>query len=577
MKRRTLIVGMMCWVLVLAVASVAWSQVPSRATPGTVEQSLEPERFPEPGQIPDLIIQDQREGEIEGAPGVTFTLMDVRFEGNTIFSSDTLRGLVADYIGESIQVKTLTTIANRITEYYQKNGYILSRAYLPPQTIKESVVIHIREARLGEIIIQGNQRYGDRLMENTLQLIRNRGAVNLKDLERGLLLLTDIPGLDVKATLKPGTEPGTTDIVLETTEDRGYHVGIDYNNYGTDVVSEHRFGVSASATNLTGMGDLLSLRGVTGEEGFSGLLFARADYSRLLGYEGTRFGLYLQHLSYELQEEFEMFDYEGRSFAIGAWVSHPFFRTRRFSWWGEFGIDALNQEQEILGEDIGEDQLRPFHVANTFQINDRFGGRNSIRLNAVFNRDSFLGGTNEDDEDVIRQESDFDFFKLEIDAARYQKLPAGFGLILSAAAQVSDDRLPSSETLAMGGQGTVRGYEQSEFSADNGGYFNAELRIPILGPAENIKWFGKGKTLGETLQFALFVDGGFANINDPLSDSEEAMDDADFGGVGVGARFTYSPWFNLHLDYAKNAFGDDPQDDDVDDNGIFYIRASLVY
>jgi hemolysin activation/secretion protein len=562
--------------MVLAVASVSWSQVPSQVKPGAVEQSLEPERFPEPGQIPDLIIRDRQKGEIEAAPGVSFTLKDVRFQGNTVFSSDTLRSLIADRIGQTIRVETLTTLADRITQHYKQNGYILSRAYIPPQTIKDAVVIKVREGRLGDIIVQGNQRYSDRLINRTLQIIHKRGAVNLKDLERGLLLLTDIPGLEVKATLKPGSEPGTTDIVLEAMEDRGYHVGFDYNNYGTDVVSEHRFGVSTSATNLTGLGDLLTVRGVTGEEGFSGLLYARADYSMLLGYEGARWGLYLQHLEYELQEEFEVFDYEGRSFAGGAWVSYPFYRTRQFSWWGEVGVDVLNQEQEIMGEDIGEDRVRPFHVANTFQINDRFGGRNSLRLNAVFNKDSFMGGTDNEDEDFIRQETEFNFFKLELDATRYQKLPAGFGLILSVVGQASGDRLPSSQQLAMGGQGTVRGYEQSEFSADNGGYFNAELRIPILG-AETVKWFGTGKTIGETLQLALFLDGGFANINDPLSDSEEAMDDADFGGGGLGLRFTYSPWFNLHADYAHHLFGDDPQDEDVEDNGIFYIRASLLY
>lgn len=576
MKRRTLKTVLACLVMVLTVASVSWSQVPSQVKPGAVEQSLEPERFPEPGQIPDLIIRDRQKGEIEAAPGVSFTLKDVRFQGNTVFSSDTLRSLIADRIGQTIRVETLTTLADRITQHYKQNGYILSRAYIPPQTIKDAVVIKVREGRLGDIIVQGNQRYSDRLINRTLQIIHKRGAVNLEDLERGLLLLTDIPGLEVKATLKPGSEPGTTDIVLEAMEDRGYHVGFDYNNYGTDVVSEHRFGVSTSATNLTGLGDLLTVRGVTGEEGFSGLLYARADYSMLLGYEGARWGLYLQHLEYELQEEFEVFDYEGRSFAGGAWVSYPFYRTRQFSWWGEVGVDVLNQEQEIMGEDIGEDRVRPFHVANTFQINDRFGGRNSLRLNAVFNKDSFMGGTDNEDEDFIRQETEFNFFKLELDATRYQKLPAGFGLILSVVGQASGDRLPSSQQLAMGGQGTVRGYEQSEFSADNGGYFNAELRIPILG-AETVKWFGTGKTIGETLQLALFLDGGFANINDPLSDSEEEMDDADFGGGGLGLRFTYSPWFNLHADYAHHLFGDDPQDEDVEDNGIFYIRASLLY
>lgn len=555
--------------MVLAIASNAWSQVPSQAQPGAVERSLEPAPIREPARIPDLIIQDDAKGAIQGAPGVTFTLKDVQIQGNTIFSSKTLRSLIAGSIGSTIKVGALSDLANQITQFYKKNGYILSRAYIPPQTIKDTVVIKVREGRLGDVEVRGNKRYSNRLIQNTLRIIHQRGAVNVKDLERGLLLLMDVPGLAVRATLKPGTEPGTTDIVIDASEDQAFHVGADYNNYGADVVSEHRFGASASATNLSGYGDLLSVRGVTGEEGFSGLLFGRAEYSTLLGYQGTRFGVFAQHLEYELQNV--NFDYEGRTFAAGAWFSHPIFRTRQFSWWTEVGLDFRNHDQEVAGASQ-EDKVRPVHFENTFQLNDAYGGRNSFRLNAVFNTGGFMGGSDEEDvdnENTISGNADFNYFKVEAGLSRYQRLPANFGLILSASGQFTGNDLPSSEQFIAGGQGTVRGYDQAEFSGDNGAFFNAELRIPLVG-AEHVRWPGTTKTLGETLQFALFVDGGFANFND---DREES----DFGGAGAGLRFTWSPRFNLHFDYAHHIFGDDPQDEDVEDNGIFYIRTSLAY
>ena len=232
-------------VLLVAFCANLWaadSDVPDRAKPGAVEKSLEPKAVPTVTKLPEITIEDEKGKRFKGAAGMKFFLEDIVFEGNRVLSSEELREVVGGYLGKTIEVNALMEIADKVTAYYKKQGYFLSRAYYPPQTIKKSVKMKIREGHLGEIIIKGNKRYSREIIRNTLKIIRGEGAVRTADIERGLLLLMDYPGLSVKATLKPGERPGTSDLVLDVKEDFFLKFAFDVNNFGSEYTSKHRLG-----------------------------------------------------------------------------------------------------------------------------------------------------------------------------------------------------------------------------------------------------------------------------------------------------------------------------------------------
>ncbi len=54
----------------------------------------------------------------------------------------------------------LEDVAGSITKYYREGELILDTAFLPPQTITdETLVIHVLQGRLGELVVKGNKRY----------------------------------------------------------------------------------------------------------------------------------------------------------------------------------------------------------------------------------------------------------------------------------------------------------------------------------------------------------------------------------------------------------------------------------
>ncbi len=563
-------------VLLFAVfAGAGWSAgVPAAATPGAVERSLAPKPLPEPSRLPEMKIEEEGAPAL-GAAAITFQLKSVVFAGNTIFTSEQLQKVVAGYIGQKMEVGKLAEIADAVTAYYKEEGYFLTRAYLPPQTIKDGqVLIRIREGRLGEIIIKGNQRYRQELLNNTLKIIREQGAVRTADVERGLLLLMDYPGLSVKATFKPGSAPGTTDIVLEVTEGRFFDVSLDYDNFGSAFVSRNRYGASLDLNNLTGWGDSLALHGVTGDRGFDGLFYGRVAYALPLGYSGTKLGLNYTYLKYKLGQELSVLDAGGESNAGGVSLSYPLIRSRKVNWFLQGGFNITDVSQKIAGNTSGKDRLRFASLGTTWQYLDSLEGSNTVSLRGYRSFEKILGGMDKGDPDTIRINSDVVYSKVELDLSRIQRLPAGFSLLLNGTGQWAGDRLPSSEEFHLGGAGTVRGYAQGERSGDKGYAVTAELRIPLLG-LQDERWFGK--PVGEMVQLAAFYDYGKVWITDAAQNGEQALDGIDMHGAGAGLRFNYSPWMRLKVDWAKSVGGQDPLDTSDKDNGIWLVQAVLSF
>ena len=69
-----------------------------------------------------------------------FVLKRVVITGNTVFAQETLLALLEDTIGKEVGFAELEAAAARISSYYRERGYLVARAYLPAQDIKDGSV-----------------------------------------------------------------------------------------------------------------------------------------------------------------------------------------------------------------------------------------------------------------------------------------------------------------------------------------------------------------------------------------------------------------------------------------------------
>ena len=71
----------------------------------------------------------------EGAEKLMVTVRGFRITGSTIYSAEDLEPLYRDIVGREVPVTAIYDLAQRITAKYGGDGYVLSRAIVPPQEL----------------------------------------------------------------------------------------------------------------------------------------------------------------------------------------------------------------------------------------------------------------------------------------------------------------------------------------------------------------------------------------------------------------------------------------------------------
>jgi hypothetical protein len=74
-------------------------------------------------------------------------------------------------------------------------------------------------------------------------------------LERGLLLMSDLPGVTVQSTLTPGQQVGTSDLLVDVDDARRVQGSIDADNEGNVYTGRVRIGGTLQVNDLLGIGD----------------------------------------------------------------------------------------------------------------------------------------------------------------------------------------------------------------------------------------------------------------------------------------------------------------------------------
>jgi hemolysin activation/secretion protein len=561
-------------VAIAVFSTLALAQQPPRAGDILQQQAPKPQLPISPSTEPVLPQVTPPKPALPPTTKVNVTVKDFRFSGNTVFPAAELREVVREFIGKTLDFNGLNDAAGRVQRYYRERGFFLAVAYLPQQEIRDGVVeIAVLEGRLGQINLQVDPK--TRLRESFARGILDAhlkpgDLITENSLERPLLLLRDLPDMEVTSELGPSkTQVGAADLTVKLSENRrpvsGY---VDIDNHGNRFSGEYRLGLNLNTGDLTGYGDLLSFRGFVTNDNL--MKFGRLSYVIPVGHYGTRIGLSGTAFDYELGKDFESTGANGEGTVGTLYVLHPFMRTRNANLFVQAAVEQKHLEDRIdLAGTLQDHKITAGKLGVVGDFRDRLlsGGLNSYAL-------TYTGG------DVKLSPTDFEqadqapgtgentrgsFSKLNIEFRRLQRISDNFSLLFAYAAQLADKNLASAEKMSLGGPNGVRAYPVGEAPGDTGQLATAELRYIIPG----FQVFGGDMTLSS------FIDHGQVKTfeDPPPASAEAAQNKRSISGAGIGVSFGREGNFLLRANVAWSLDKETPVSDQADRDPRVWVQA----
>lgn len=510
---------------------------------GTLLQQVRPALPPAPASnAPTLQVAPQAQGSLPAS--APFPVGTIRIAGNTAFSTDTLHALVADGEGQSLTLPQLEALAARITTHYQRNGFPLSRAVIPAQTLSNaSVTIQVLEARHGAVRVDNSSEVADSLLAATLAPLQSGQGIEVSRLDRSLLLLSDIPGVGVSALLKPGTEVGTSDLDIATSHNPAAFANVALDNAGNRYIGRARASGSFNLFNPLHRGDILNATLVSTGERMS---YGRLSYDVLVGGAGTRAGLAYSAVRYKLGDQVRALDANGTADVASAWVKHPLVRARDANLYVQLQYDGKQLRDRIDLTGIRNDRnLANWVLSLNGDLRDDFlGGAVSSWSLAWTAGDVALKDAALRAADARSARTEGGYAKWNANFSRIQSLGSRDMLHLNLAGQWSDGNLDTAEKLSIGGPYMVRAYDVGALSGDTGYFASLELRHD-LGQYVLGRW-----------QAAAFIEGARVRVN--RNAWSDGRNHATLAGAGVGLFWEGPQRWRANLSVSTPVGGESP-------------------
>jgi hemolysin activation/secretion protein len=445
---------------------------------GQLLQQLTLPPAPQPKDKPALSIeQPENTRSTSNAP---IPVKRIRITGNALLSTDELHALVASGEGQTLTLRDLQDLAGRITELYHKRGYSLARAYVPAQSIEDGeITLAVIEARYGKVTLNNSSTTSDRPLQATLAPLAGGAPVSDWNLNRSLLLLSDVPGVIVNSTVRPGATTGTSDMEVEATSAPRYSGLLAVDDFGNRYTGRTRGTVTFDINSLLHQGDKLDFNVLSSG---SGMTYGEVGYHYLLNGQGTTLSVSASELHYRLSGSLADLDAHGTAQVDSLNLTHPLIRNTEGNLYGQLQFD-----HKQLHDDIDLVSIRTNRHTNDVMavlagdLRDNHGISN-------FNLSATLGRVTFDDDmarftDMIGANTQGRDSHYDLTLARLQQLDEVNGLYFAFTGQRASQNLDPSDQFYLGGPSNARGYDVGALTGAQGELFTLEWRRALPIPA----------------------------------------------------------------------------------------------
>jgi hemolysin activation/secretion protein len=514
--------------------------MPSAAEPGHIEQRLEEQQAPKPpapvleapAALPAIPMEEQRKLAKQH-----FLLKHVLVRGATAYTPEQLAFAWQGIAGKEVSLLDAENIAGRITALYRKDGYLLSQAVVPAQTLKDGILtIRVIEGFISDVQFEGEVQSNHywNVLESYADELKRQHPINAADIERVLLLINDLPGASARGLMRPSpTQFGGAELVVTLIE-KSFDGSYTLDNRGSRYVGPLEHFATLTANSALGLYDRTTLSYDTTRP-TTELRYIDLKHEEQIGNDGTRLALEASHSRTEPGDVLKSIEIVGDSRFFGVLLSHPFIRSRQENLTARAAFDVRDTDSDVFKTtELSDDRLRVLRAGGSYNTVDRFQGLDLV--DAQVSQGLIILGASAPGDQTSHAHADGNFTKFNLDLARTQSLPvAGFSVLTAASGQYAFRPLLAAEQFTLGGANYGRAYDPADLSGDHGLAGKIELRY---GESPGDRYL-------QSWQIYSYYDIGrvWELDSGKGADNKKSLDSA-----GLGMRATINPYVSGYLE-----------------------------
>lgn len=496
----------------------------------------------------DLIPPDRRsekpsttltvDGDLERAPcaldrpdfaEIRFIVKGATFDGLARVPGISLEDAYAAYVGRELPVSVLCDIRSEANAILRRQGY-LATVEIPEQSLADGIPdFNVIFGRLASVRVRGDAGPSERVVAAYLEKLTGQSVFNVNEAERYLLLADDLPGMDVRLSLRPAAEGAPGDLVGEiaVVRQRGM-IDLNLQNLGSRAIGRLGGVLRGELYDLVGLGDRASVS-LFSTLDFTEQQTVQLAYDFSVGGEGLRFGSQVTWSTVNPATGIPGFSVDSETWFGSLFATYPLIRTRQASLQAGAGFDYIDQDVSVNGVGLTRDRVRMAFVRLSGDITDQQSLQNAtgsssyeprFRLNYGMELRQGLGFLSRSPDcranllaclvggaiPPSRIEADPTPRVARINAGVEYRPDPLLTLAVQSQAQISGDPLPAFEELAAGSFSIGRGYDPGAVLGDSGVLSWFEVRYGSLVPDDLGGW---------ALQPYVFSDVAFVWNEDP--------------------------------------------------------------
>jgi hemolysin activation/secretion protein len=481
----------------------------------------------------------------QATPAGNVMVRSVQIEGVTAYGPAETGPLTAGLIGTP-SLQRIEAARTALLNLYRGNGYALTTV---TATVDERGVLRFRvvEGHIAEVKLEGDIGPAGTQVLRFLDHLTALRPIDTASLERWLLLAQDIPGITLRAVLRPSTsEPGALTLVAQV-DRQPVNALLSIDNRAFRLTGPIEGVLVLDANSFTEFGERSEATLFHADANTQN--FGQFSEEFFLGGSGLRARLYGGRGEANPSGVLRDVDYNGTTTVFGGSLTYPVIRARQQTLNVSAYFDAIESQvtqvaATATGFQRGFDSLRIARLGADYAVQDGLLGDARPAINSVNVRLSqgipWLGATPNGDPDALRPGERVNFIKFVGDISRVQTLfsfwsDSTVALKARVIGQITNSILPPAEKFFLGGIEYNRGYYSGEVTGDNAFVWQFELQF---NTSYLLRLFDRNFDLAA--QFYAFYDRGNAwQLNNEPNERLSSM------GIGLRMNVTRYTEFDI--------------------------------